>query len=70
MDLRGNAITVGELLSDPRSAAVFQRRFGRWMKHPMVAASRSLTLAQLMELAGVYLPQATIQDTWRELQAL
>ena len=70
MDLRGNKITVGELLDDPRAAAVFQRRFGKWMKHPMVAAGRNLTLAQLMELGIVYLPQKTIEDTWEELQSL
>ena len=70
LDLRSNRITVGELLDDPRSAAVFRRRFGKWMKHPMVTAGRSLTLGQLMELAGVYLPQKTILDTWNELRAL
>ena len=55
MELRGNHITVAELLADPRSRAVFQRRFGRWMKHPMVRAAQSLTLAQLAEMAAVYL---------------
>jgi len=70
LDLRNDQITVGELLDDERSAAVFHRRFGKWVRHPMVAAGRSLTLAQLMELAGVYLPQKTIHDTWKELQAL
>lgn len=70
MDLRDNRITVGQLLDDPRSAAVFRRRFGKWMKHPMVTAGRSLTLGQLMELAAVYLPQKVIQDTWKELRDL
>ena len=70
MDLKNNRITVGELLDDARSRAVFQRRFGKWMKHPMLAAGRSLTLAQLMELAKVYLPQKVIQDTWNELENL
>ncbi len=70
MDLKQNKITVGELLSDPRSRAVFQRRFGRLMRHPMVAAAHSLTLAQLTEMAAVYLPQKTIQETLRELQNL
>ena len=70
LDLKNNQITVAELLDDPRSAAVFQRRFGKWMKHPMVGASRSLTLEQLIKLAGVYLPQKTIQDTWKELKQL
>ena len=36
----------------------------------MVAASRSLTLNQLMEMAGVWLPKKTIQDTWQELSRL
>ena len=49
MDLRGKQITVGELLDNPRSKAVFQRRFGKFMKHPMVGAARSLSLAQLQD---------------------
>ena len=60
----------GELLDDPRARAVFQRRFGKWMKHPMVGAARSLTLEQLAEMAAVYLPQKVIQDTLRELRQL
>ena len=70
MDLRQNQITVGELLQNPRARAVFQRRFGKWMKHPMVGAARSLTLEQLAEMAAVYLPQKVIQDTLRELRQL
>lgn len=70
MELRNDTITVGELLDDERSRKVFQRRFGRWMKHPMVAAGRSLTLAQLMELAAVYLPKKVIAETHKELSEL
>ncbi len=70
MDLRNKRITVAELLDDPRSRAVFQRRFGKFMKHPMVGAARSLTLAQLQEMAAVYIPQKTIQETLRELEQL
>lgn len=70
MDLRNKTITVGELLDDPRSRAVFQRRFGKMMNHPMVGAARTLTLAQLTEMAAVYLPKKTIQDTLRELERL
>jgi hypothetical protein len=70
VDLRNQTITVGELLDDPRARAVFQRRFGKWMRHPMVGAARTLTLRQLAEMAAVYLPQKTIQDTLRELEGL
>ena len=70
MDLRNQTITVGELLDNPRSRAVFQRRFGKLMNHPMVVAARSLTLRQLAEMAAIYLPKKTIQDTLRELEQL
>ncbi|MGI5963419.1 MAG: hypothetical protein ACOX7N_06860 [Lawsonibacter sp.] len=70
MDLRNQTITVGELLDNPKSRAVFQRRFGNLMRHPMVSAARSLTLRQLVEMAKVYLPQKVIQETLRELQQL
>ncbi len=70
MDLRNQTITVGELLDNPKSKAVFQRRFGKWLRHPMAGAARTLTLKQLAEMASVYLPQKTIQDTVKELQQL
>lgn len=70
MDLRNKQITVGELLDNPRSKAVFQRRFGRFMKHPMVSAARTLSLDQLEEMAAIYLPRKTIDDTLRELEQL
>ena len=70
MDLRNQGITVGELLDNPQSKAVFQRRFGKLLSHPMVSASRTLTLRQLVEMAGIYLPHKVIEDTLRELQTL
>ena len=68
MDLRKQKITVGELLDDPRSRGVFQRRFGHLMRNPMVEAGRSLTLEQLIALAGAKLPRKVIEDTLEELK--
>ena len=70
MDLRNQTITVGELLDNPKSRAVFQRRFGKLLKHPMAGAARTLTLKQLAEMAAVYLPPKTIRDTLEELERL
>lgn len=70
MNLRNNQITVAELMDNPKALAVFQRRFGRLIRHPLVGASHSLTLAQLTEMAAVYLPQKTIQETLKELREL
>ena len=36
----------------------------------MAGAARVLTLKQLSEMAAVYLPQKTIQDTLKELEQL
>ena len=68
MDLKNRKITVGELLDDPRSRAVFQRRFGHLMQNPMVRAGRSLTLEQLIALAGTKLPRNVIEETLEELR--
>ena len=70
MDLKRNQITLSQLMADPKAKAVLQRRFGPYLKHPMAKAAGSLTLAQLSEMAAVYLPQKTIQDTIRELGSL
>ena len=68
MDLKNQKITVGELLDDPRSRAVFQRRFGQFLNHPMVRAGRSLTLEQLIALAGTKVDRRTIRETVEELR--
>ena len=70
MDLRHNTITMGELLANPKSKAVFQRRFGHLLRHPMVAAAQSLTLAQVAEMAATYLPKKTIEETLEYLKKL
>lgn len=68
LELHNNRITVGEILDYPPAQAVFRRRFGKWANHPLVATSRSLTLAQLIQMAGAVLPQKTIQETLAELE--
>ena len=70
MELRNDAITLGELLDDPGARAVLQRRFGTLLGHPMVRAARSLTLEQLTQLAAVWLPRSVIRDTLEELRRL
>lgn len=70
MDLKNNRITVGELLDRPESRAVFQRRFPTLLRHPLLGAARTVTLAQLIDIAGSYLPRKVIQDTLDELRRI
>ena len=68
MNLKNNRITVGELLDYAPAKTVIQKRFPMVMRHPMVGAARTVTLEQLIAVAGAYIPQRTIQDTLNELQ--
>lgn len=70
MNLKNNRITVGELLDNPASKAVFQRRFPMVMKHPMLGAARTVTLEQLIAFAKSYIPSQVIQDTLQELKRI
>ena len=70
MNLKQNKITVGELLDHPGARAVLQRRFPMVMKHPLLGASRTVTLEQLISFAGAYIPKQVIRDTLQELQRL
>ena len=68
MDLKNNKITVGELLDYAPAKAVFQRRFPLALRHPMLGAARTVTLEQLVAMAGAYIPQKAIQDALNELR--
>ncbi|NCE65974.1 hypothetical protein D1159_15645 [Pseudoflavonifractor sp. 524-17] len=68
MDLKRNQITVGELLDDPRSRAVVQKKLPSVLKHPLVGASRTVTLEQMLSFATAYLPQKKVDDLMDSLR--
>lgn len=68
MDLKNNKITVGELLDYQPAKAVFQKQFPMVMRHPMLGAARSITLEQIIALAGDKVPQKKVQETLSELR--
>ena len=68
MDLKHNQITVGQLLSDPRSRSVLQKKLPAVLKHPLTGAANTVTLEQLLACAGAYLPQKKIDEVMEALQ--
>ena len=70
MDLKGNKITIGELLADPRAKAVLAQRFPHVMGRPIVAASKGMPLDRAMKLGAAYVPRAILEETRRELEKL
>ena len=60
MDLKQNQITVGQLLADPRSRSVLQKKLPAVLKHPLTGAANTVTLEQLLAFAGAYLPAESL----------
>ena len=70
MNLRKEEITLGELWDNPKSQAVFRRRFPMIMKHPVQGRARSVTLGQLADFLSSWLPASLIRDVLKELENL
>lgn len=68
MDLKNNKITVGELMDYQPARAVVQKNFPMVMRHPLLGAARSVTLEQVIALAGDKIPRKKIQETLNELR--
>ena len=68
MELKNYQITVAELLNNPKSRAVLQKRFGKWMKSHLVQAAGTLTLAQVIELTRAYVPKKDVEEALQELK--
>lgn len=70
LDLRNNRITMGELLANPRSRQVLERRFPQAVNLPILAKANTMTLATAMKLGAAYVPRKAIQEALEELRAL
>lgn len=70
MNLRNEEITLGELWDDPKARGVFRRRFPTIMKHPIRNRARSVTLGQLADFMGAWVPESLIRDVLQELKQL
>lgn len=70
MNLKNNQITVGELMDYAPAKTVLQKRFPMVTRHPLLGAARSVTLEQIIALAGDKIPQKKIQETLNELRTV
>ena len=70
MDLKGNKITVGELMDYGPAKAVFQKRFPTVLRHPMMGAARTVTLEQLRDFLNGWVPGVMVNGVLQELKKL
>lgn len=70
VDLKNYKITVGELLSNPKSKAVLHREFPNLINHPMIGMARNMTLEKVLRYAQDYLPKERIRQVISELERI
>lgn len=70
MDLRGQKITIGEILDYPGARQLLGRKFPLVFKKQFSQTAKTVTLEQLLALVGGFLPQRTVAETLRELEKL
>lgn len=70
MNLRGQKITIGEILDYPGARELLNRKFPFVFKKQFSQTAKTVTLEQLLALVGGFLPQRAVADTLRELEKL
>ena len=70
MDLKGDQITVRELLSNPGAKKIMERRFPAIMKSPMVAMAGDMKLSTVVSLAKGRVPDREVMAARQELERL
>lgn len=70
MDLRGNQITVGEIVSSPQAKELLKREFPEIMNPLMLQMAKNMTLANVLELGKGRYPQTKIDSVLAQLQAI
>ncbi len=71
MDLKGGKITIGELLENPGTRGVLNKRFPMVFRGKHFSdTAKTVTLEQLVALVGGFLPQKLLNDTLRDLERL
>ena len=70
VNLRNETITLGELWDDARAQEVLKRKIPGVSRHPPQNRARTVTLGQLADFLGAWVPQQKIREVIRELERL
>lgn len=70
MDLKNYNITVGELLSNPKSKAVLKAEFPQYVNHPLVNFASYMPLKKVLDYAKGKVPQKKINKTLEKLKQI
>lgn len=65
-----NNMTVGQVLANPKAKAILVREFPTLINTPIVKLYNSMTVKQVLALAGGRVPQDKIQRIMKELEQI
>lgn len=68
MDLKGNQITVKELLDYEGAKNVLQRLVPQLLNHPMLGMAKGMSLEKVLSMVGSLVSQEQIQNLLDELK--
>ena len=70
MDLRGGAVTLGEIVSDPRARRLVEREFPGLLRHPFARRFMGMPLSKALKLARGRFPEDNIERLLTGLREL
>lgn len=70
MDLRGGAVTLGELVRDPRARELVDREFPGLLRHPFARRFMGMPLSRALNMARGRVPEDSIQHLLDGLRQL
>ena len=70
MELRGGAVTLGEIVRDPRARELVDREFPGLLRHPFAKRFMGMPLSKALSMARGRLPEDSIQRLLEGLREL
>ncbi|MCI9195431.1 MAG: hypothetical protein HFF14_07675 [Angelakisella sp.] len=70
MDLRNGAISLGEIVRDPKARALVDREFPGILNHPFARRFLGMSLSKALGMARGRVPEDSIQRLLAELREL
>ena len=70
MDLKGQKITVGEIVANPKAKALLERELNQYMTPMLMRMAKNMSLKEVLRLANGRVPQTEVDRIVRELESV
>lgn len=70
LDLKGQKITVGEIVANPKAKALLERELNQYMTPMLLKMAKNMSLKEVLRLANGRVPQGEVDRIVRELESV